>query len=237
MTPTTWSDLAHALALRSPARVTDPVSSRAAVSLVIREGHSGLELLFIHRAEHPADPWSGQMAFPGGRSEPGESDLAATAIRETAEEIGVDLYKVGERLGALDEVRAMARGKLMDLAIMPFVFRVSGTPEARPNEEVRDVHWISLDGLLGPEWRSTMEYVHGGSTFHLPCIRWDRRVIWGLTFRMFTNLETLLGEATGCGRRTAAVAARPPDGNPPLEDPSTRLQSLTNQARDRGNPG
>ena len=207
------------------------------MSLVIREGHAGLELLFIHRAEHPADPWSGQMAFPGGRSEPGERDLAATAVRETAEEIGVDLDQAGEQMGALDEVRAMARGKLMDLAIKPFVFRLRGTPELRPNEEVRDVHWISLDGLLGPEWRSTMEYVHGGSTFHLPCFRWDRRVIWGLTFRMFTNLETLLGEATSSVRGIAAVAAKPPDGDPPLEDPSARLQALTIQARDRGNPG
>jgi len=131
----------------------------------------------------------------------------------------------------------MARGQLMDLAIMPFVFRVRGNPEPRLNEEVRDIHWISLDGLRGPEWRSTMEYVHGGSTFHLPCIRWDRRVIWGLTFRMFTNLETLLGEATGSVRGTAAVAARPLEGHPPLQAPSARLQALTTQARDRGGPG
>ncbi len=208
MEPTTWDDISHALALRSPVRVADPVSSHAAVSLVFREILAGLELLFIHRAEHPADPWSGQMAFPGGRSEPGERDLEATAIRETAEEIGVDLALVGEQMGALDEVRAMARGKLMDLAILPFVFRLRGTPEPQPNEEVRGIHWISLDGLLGPEWRSTMEYVHGGSTFHLPCFRWDSLVIWGLTFRIFTNLETLLGEASGSVRTTPAVAAR-----------------------------
>jgi 8-oxo-dGTP pyrophosphatase MutT (NUDIX family) len=87
----TWARIEAALLSRPPARVAEAVSARAAVALILREGTNGLELLFIRRADHPQDPWSGQMAFPGGRAEPGEEDLKATAVRETAEEIGVDL--------------------------------------------------------------------------------------------------------------------------------------------------
>jgi 8-oxo-dGTP pyrophosphatase MutT (NUDIX family) len=80
---------------------------------MLREGPAGLELLFIRRAEHEADPWSGQMGFPGGRAEAGDTDLKQTAIRETLEEIGIDLARDGAFLGPLDEVRNLAgRGLL-----------------------------------------------------------------------------------------------------------------------------
>ncbi|HEY8150363.1 MAG TPA: CoA pyrophosphatase, partial [Vicinamibacteria bacterium] len=113
----TWTDVQTALAARAPAQVADPPSSRAAVALILRDGPQGIEVLFIRRAEHPKDPWSGQMAFPGGRAEPGDADLRATAIRETREEIGVDLGAAAEPLGGLDEVRAMARLRPMNLTI------------------------------------------------------------------------------------------------------------------------
>ena len=194
---TSWDDIRTALALREPAEVTVPVATRAAVALILREADPGLELLFIHRAEHPTDPWSGQMAFPGGRSEPHDAELRVTAIRETAEEIGVDLSQAAEPLGRLDEIQAMARGRALDLAIAPFVFRLRRPVELRPNHEVRGVHWLLLDGLRGAEWRSTMEYTHQGQRLEFPCIRADGRVIWGLTYRMFTNLELLLAAADG----------------------------------------
>ena len=109
MSRLTWSRIEAALSARPSARVAEAVAARAAVALILREGARGLEILFIRRAEHPHDPWSGQMAFPGGRAEPGEEDLRATAVRETAEEIGVDLETAAQCLGILDEVRAMAR--------------------------------------------------------------------------------------------------------------------------------
>ena len=53
---------------------------RAAVAVVGRSGPSGDELLFIHRAEHPLDPWSGHMAFPGGMVDPGDADPLAAGV-------------------------------------------------------------------------------------------------------------------------------------------------------------
>jgi 8-oxo-dGTP pyrophosphatase MutT (NUDIX family) len=184
-----WDDVRSALGSRPPARVSAEVGRRAAVALVLRDGPTGVELLFIRRAEHPEDPWSGQMAFPGGRSEPGDADLLATAVRETAEEIGVDLSREGEYLGSLDEVRAMARLRPVDLAITPFVFRLRGDVALSPNHEVRSTHWIPLEELVREDRRSVMDYAYQGSTLQFPCLRVEDVVIWGLTYRMFVGFQ------------------------------------------------
>ena len=184
-----WDDVRSALASRPPARVAAEVGRRAAVALVLRDGPSGVELLFSRRAEHPEDPWSGQMAFPGGRAEPGDADLLATAVRETEEEIGVDLSREAEYLGPLDEVHAMARLRPVDLAIAPYVFRLRGQTPIEHNHEVRSVHWIPLDELVRQERRSVMDYAYQGATLQFPCLRVEDVVIWGLTYRMFVGLQ------------------------------------------------
>ena len=189
----TWTDVQTALAARAPAQVTDAKASRAAVAVILRDGAQGIEVLFIRRAEHPQDPWSGQMAFPGGRAEPGDADLRATAIRETREEIGVDLATAAEPLGGLDEVRAMARMRPMNLAITPFVFRLHRPFDPVLSDEVRSVHWLPLGELLGTARRSTMDYAHQGESMQFPCLRIDEVVIWGLTYRMFMSFQERFG--------------------------------------------
>lgn len=197
MAGTTWDLVHRALASRPPAHVTDPVTTQAAVAVLLREGPSGFEVLFIRRAEADGDPWSGQMGFPGGRAEPGE-DLASTAVRETEEETGIDVGAHGELLGSLDEVRAMDRMRPMDLVIVPYVFRLEGPAVFVPNAEVRSLHWLPLDDLLGSRWQSTMEYVHKDSTLQFPCLRFEDLVIWGLTYRMFMGFRERL-EAAAAG--------------------------------------
>ena len=185
----TWEDISRALASRPPARMAEAVETQAAVAVVLREAPAGIEILFIRRAEHPQDPWSGQMAFPGGRREEGDRDLLETAVRETLEETGVDLHRKAEHLGALDEVRAMARMRPVNLAIMPFVFRLRGEPRPELSPEVRSLHWLRLEDLLGPSRRSTFDYEHQGETLQFPCLRVEELVIWGLTYRMFMSLQ------------------------------------------------
>lgn len=189
-----WPRVKEALADRVPAKVTEPVSARAAVAAVLREDvPKGLELLFIRRAEHEGDPWSGHISFPGGRFEPTDDTLLSTAIRETSEETGLDLERDGTLLGALDEIRAMARVRPVDLSIAPFVFRLRRPAELTPNHEVVSLHWVPLERLLDPDHRSTMEYPHEGVLLEFPCLRVDGLVIWGLTYRMFENLRHVLG--------------------------------------------
>jgi 8-oxo-dGTP pyrophosphatase MutT (NUDIX family) len=184
-----WPDIRAALLSRPSQRVVEPVTARAAVAVVLRDGPGAIEILFIRRSEHPADPWSGQMAFPGGRAEPADPDLRGTALRETREEIGIDLAADAEYLGALDEVRAMARMRPLDLAISPFVFRLHADAAPALSQEVRSLHWLPLDDLLGPSRRSTMDYQHQGDTLQFPCLRVEELVIWGLTYRMFMSFQ------------------------------------------------
>ncbi len=91
----------------------------AAVAVILHDGAAGLETLFIHRAVRAGDTWSGQIAFPGGRREPTDTDLLATAIRETMEEIGVDL-SAAERLGVLDDLYPRTP-VLPPVVVRPFV--------------------------------------------------------------------------------------------------------------------
>jgi 8-oxo-dGTP pyrophosphatase MutT (NUDIX family) len=189
---TSWDVLGRALARREPVLVGADVP-RAAVALVLRDGGSGeIELLFIRRAEHEKDPWSGHMGFPGGRAEPFDESLEATAVRETREETGLDLARSGARIGALDEVNALARGRPVDLVIAPFVFRLGERLDGSPSHEVVSLHWLPLEQLLAAETRSTMPYQHEGTLLELPCLRIEGLVIWGLTYRMFDNLRVVV---------------------------------------------
>jgi 8-oxo-dGTP pyrophosphatase MutT (NUDIX family) len=188
VTRVSWAAIDRALSSREPQRVAH-CPRRAAVSIVLRDGEDGIEVLFIHRAEHPQDPWSGHMAFPGGRTEEGEAALT-TAMRETEEEVGLDLASA-QLLGALDELQP-ARRHPLDLAISPFVFRVAPDVVPRPNHEVRQICWFSLDALMTDRYRSTYDYSEGGSVLRFPCFRVEERVIWGLTYRMFGELALRL---------------------------------------------
>ena len=89
----------RALREHRPQVADAPDAKPAAVALVLLEGPEGLEILLIRRAERVDDPWSGQIAFPGGRYDVGDRDLETTAIRETREETGVDLSRAGHSSG------------------------------------------------------------------------------------------------------------------------------------------
>jgi 8-oxo-dGTP pyrophosphatase MutT (NUDIX family) len=187
----TWDGIRGALAGRAPEPILS-CSRRAAVALVLRDAAPSIELLFIARAVHPDDPWSGHIAFPGGRSEEGESSLR-TAVRESAEEVGIDL-EAAELLGPLDELQAVRRVPI-DLAIAPFVFRVPEGTAVVAGPEVQCAFWIPLDDLMGERYRGTFDYSEGDSVLRFPCFRVEERVIWGLTYRMFSELSMRLRTA------------------------------------------
>src|SRR3989475_665994 len=111
-----------------------PDARPAAVALVVIEGADGAEVLLIRRAVRAGDPWSGQVALPGGRREPTDRDLLATAIRETREDTGIVLLR-GEPLAGLD-VLATVTAVLPPVVVRPFVFALSRRPA--PSTSPRD---------------------------------------------------------------------------------------------------
>jgi 8-oxo-dGTP pyrophosphatase MutT (NUDIX family) len=171
------------------ASVDPEPAARAAVAIVLREGNAGVEALFIRRAEDPRDPWSGHVAFPGGRHDPVDADLAATAVRETREEVGLDLSLHGEAIGRLSDLPAVARGKRVGMTISPFVWAIDHHVDLVPNEEVAETIWAPLLPYLRGDLRTIHPYVYQGRPLELPAHRLGERVIWGLTYQM---LETLL---------------------------------------------
>jgi 8-oxo-dGTP pyrophosphatase MutT (NUDIX family) len=165
---------------------------RAAVAAILREGVAAAELLFIHRAEHPRDPWSGHMAFPGGRVENHDSSPLAAAVRETREEVALELDPTTDLIGRLSTLPAIAQGKPLGMTILPFVFAVDRSVEMQPGPEVQAVMWVPLDFLADPANRSTMVWQRSGVEVTLPCYSFEGRTIWGLTLRMADELLDLL---------------------------------------------
>jgi 8-oxo-dGTP pyrophosphatase MutT (NUDIX family) len=172
---------------------SDEPGSRAAVSIILREGGAGAEILFIRRAENPSDPWSGHMAFPGGRQDPEDGgDLLVTALRETVEEIGVDLREHGEPLGHLADIPAIAGGKRLGMVIRPYVVALRGDPPIVPNYEVAEVLWADLSPIARGEHRTVYPYVWKGTPLQLPAHRVGERIVWGLTHQMLEGLLSLV---------------------------------------------
>jgi 8-oxo-dGTP pyrophosphatase MutT (NUDIX family) len=166
---------------------------RAAVAAIFRaSGTGGCDILFILRAKQEQDPWSGHMAFPGGRIEEHDATPLDAARRETREEVGIDLSHSGELLGQLDDLQASAGGRVVPLSITPFVFALEAPLETVPNEEVEEIHWIPVPKLLDPASASTVPYVLAGQRYELPCFRVFDRVIWGLTYQMLMLLFSVL---------------------------------------------
>jgi len=166
---------------------------RAAVAAILRDHEElGPEVLFIRRAEHPNDPWSGHMAFPGGREEPSDADLLQTAIRETREEVSLDLEADAVLLGRLDELPAVARGRRTGLTIAPFVFELTRDAPLHFNGEVSEIVWAPLSQLFRGELATVFSYELGGQLLELPAHDVQGRIVWGLTHRMLESLFALL---------------------------------------------
>lgn len=165
----------------------------AAVGAILRPGEDGPELLFIKRAEHPGDPWSGHMAFPGGGAEDADTSLLYTAIREVQEELGLDLAQHGEPFGQLNDMQAVARAKTMPVVVRPFLFRVPAQVELTPNEEVAASVWIPLRHFMDPSALSHWPYVMNGVTLKLAAFTYGPYTIWGMTHRMLLGFFDILG--------------------------------------------
>lgn len=165
---------------------------RAAVAMILREVAGKAEILMIKRAEHPGDPWSGHMAFPGGRMERSDRHGLDVARRETAEEIGLQLREQEPCIGRLSEIMTHFQLRRRAMVVSPFVFRLDREVEFTPNYEVSEVVWVPLSFLMDPNNRERMVWLRGKVEIPLPCYMYQGRRIWGLSLMMLGELLTVL---------------------------------------------
>jgi 8-oxo-dGTP pyrophosphatase MutT (NUDIX family) len=172
---------------------------RAAVALVLRGGTEGAELLVIKRSEAERDHWSGHLALPGGRMEPEDGSLLTTALRETFEEVGIDLRAGGEVLARLGTVTPQS----------PYAPRVSVTPfvvaappeydasrgaakELELSEEVAAAFWAPVAALKRGGRSGVFRMTFAGVEREWPAYPSEHGMIWGITERILTEFLSLI---------------------------------------------
>jgi 8-oxo-dGTP pyrophosphatase MutT (NUDIX family) len=187
--------LLRSLAEHPPAVATiEERVRRAAILLALRSRADGEpELLMIKRADAPGVPWSGHIACPGGRREPGDGDLAVTAVRETWEETGIDVARDGRLLGHLDDV-APRTPTLPPIVIRPYVALVSAGVEIVESPEVAAAFWVPLSALCERgAWGMGLVSV-GGTERRVSVFQHGEYTVWGLTERALRQLLGYMGE-------------------------------------------
>lgn len=183
--------LGGALAVRAgaPAAVPpdEPAPRRAAVALVLRPGDGGPELLFVRRAEWPGDPWSGQVAFPGGRQEPDDATPWATATRETWEETGLDLHRDGRLLGTLDDLYPRTPA-LPPVVVRPHVVLAVPRRPLALSAELAAAFWVPVRRFTEPGTVATSTVQARGRSLVVPSFVHEGHTIWGMTHRILLQL-------------------------------------------------
>jgi len=165
----------------------------AAVAMIFREDSAGVEVLYIERALADGDPWSGHLAFPGGRLEPQDRGLRHAAERETCEEVGLDL-RAAEYLGQLDDLAASS----LPVLISAFAYALPGPPpDLVLSCEVAEAFWVPLRHLVDPERQRLETFpLFSGSRRRLPAVDLlgpGRPLLWGVTHSFTARTLAILG--------------------------------------------
>lgn len=184
--------LDRALAGRAPHLAErDEPFKEAAVALILRPlADDDAEVLLIRRAVRAGDPWSGQIGLPGGRFEPDDASLEATALRESFEEVGIDLRADGRVLGALDEIRPRTP-VLPPIIVRPYVVVLDRSPALVLSDEVAEARWVRLRELLVPGARVNTTVTVRDYRMQVDAYRHRDFTIWGMTERILTTFDGL----------------------------------------------
>ena len=187
-------DVRRALLEHEPSLLEAGLQQRAAVAIVLTDNAGSLDLLLIERARRAGDPWSGHIAFPGGRVDAADATARAAAERETLEEVGLSLAE-SEFLGRLDDLPGRPLPP-SDFAVSAFVFYTSNPGALALNHEVQDAFWFPLDSLSDRERHiDHPAKVESGRLFPGILVgEPGRHVVWGLTYRFLDRFLKILGQ-------------------------------------------
>ena len=164
---------------------------QAAVTILLREQHGSTELLIIKRAEHPRDPWSGQLALPGGRAEAQDAHLIATAARETWEEVGIKLTMEEHYIGRL-ETLTPNNPRLPQIEITPLIAIAPAKFSLELSEEVAAAFWLPVRTLQTTGLSEIYPFNYGKMIVKYPAYPSPQGLIWGITQRILTDFLKLL---------------------------------------------
>jgi len=165
--------------LKSPDEDSD-----ASVAILIRPAGGDLEVFIVKRAEVDGDPWSGDMAFPGGKKAALDEGVLDTAVREVMEETGIDLKPL-EPLGYMEPLTSWVR---RTFRVQPVVYLFEGDPPITLNYELTKYMWTPVGDLRKLRSRATVK------GFDSPIYMIGDDVVWGLTCRMLDQLINILYE-------------------------------------------
>jgi 8-oxo-dGTP pyrophosphatase MutT (NUDIX family) len=159
-------------------------NASAAVAILIKEIEDDLELFLVKRAVVNGDPWSGDIAFPGGKRSSEDNNIYDTAKRELREETGIDLNGF-EFVGVMPIEQSNIE---TPITVQPFIFYFKDMPSIKLSYELQSYLWAPLRELKATRTRSSVK----GSD--VPIFSFNDEVVWGLTFRILEKFLDLLEE-------------------------------------------
>ena len=171
------------LAREPPVELVPSATAGVAV-LFGRSGEGEDRVLLIKRADRTGDPWSGHVALPGGRVEGTDESFRRTAVRETLEEVGIDLDAGGRFLGYMEEFHARTRRIL----VVPSVFVSDHIPDVTTSAEVASYRWVPFNELLRRGNTSSHTVGRGKMIFNFPAYEFEDYHIWGVTERILSTM-------------------------------------------------
>jgi 8-oxo-dGTP diphosphatase len=158
--------------------VSDEQGANSAVALLLKPKRNDFDLLLVKRVENPSDPWSGQMALPGGKREPKDVSLKATVMRETMEETGISLGDC-RFLGVLTAISSEPKP---EIKILPFVVLLEDEPKLKLNkEELESFIWVPFEEIV--QSKGTVEFSFG----KVPAYIFADAVVWGITYKIISK--------------------------------------------------
>ena len=182
-----WTGVEAALKQYEVVDVEVAPSQRSSVAAIL-DFRPEPHVLLMQRVEHERDPWSGHVSLPGGRSSSADRDLLATAIRETREEVDVDLATHARLLGHLAPRRAVSRGQPQDLDVTPFIFLLERAVNPTPMEEAEALFWLPLEQACSGAFNHEYQFKRNDQLHRTAAWKFGDFIVWGMTYRILENL-------------------------------------------------
>lgn len=162
--------------------------------MALLTGDDGCLSVVLTRRTDKLNGHSGQMSFPGGRKEADDADFEQTALRETAEELGIDTGGV-TILGTLTPIYIPPS----HFDVYPYVGYLPVLPPLLPNpDEVAAVYLAPLDALLEPSTRTVTSIQTMMGALDVPAYVLCEQIVWGATAIMLCELEYRLRMTLDC---------------------------------------